>query len=66
MITRIFLRIDNCIIGLMFFTGPLDIPGFGSGINFPKLSFIGLLPVSAIRFNISVMCSDSIITMLDV
>ena len=56
-IARIFLRIDKSIIGLRFFTGPLGLPGFGSGINCPKLSSIGLLPVSAIWFNISAMCS---------
>ena len=54
MIARIFLRIDNSIIGLRFFTGPLGLPGVGSWINCPKLSSrsrsIGLLPVS-------VMCS---------
>ena len=52
-IARIFLRIDKSIIGLRFFTGPLGLPGFGSGINCPKLNYIGLLPVFAIWFNIS-------------
>ena len=47
-IAKIFLNIDKRIIGLKFFTGPLGLFGFGSGIRRPRLSSFGFSPVSAI------------------
>ena len=52
-IANIFLRTDNRIICLWFFGGPLGFPGFGSGINCPKVNSVGFTPVSAILFSIS-------------
>ena len=52
-IANIFLRTDNRIIGLRFFGGPLGFPGFGNGINCPKVNSVGFIPVSAILFSIS-------------
>ena len=59
-IASIFLRIESNIIGLRFFTGPLGLPGLGSGISCPKLSSIGLFLVSAILFKIWAICSNTI------
>ena len=45
-IATTFHSIDSSIIGLRFWS--LRFPVFGSGLNCPKLSSIGVLPVSAI------------------
>ena len=44
----IFLKTDRRIIGLRFLGGPLGLPGFGNGINCPRVSSFGFTPVSAI------------------
>ena len=44
----IFLSIDRSIIGLRFLTGPLGLPGLGSGTKSPRLISVGLCPVSAV------------------
>ena len=59
-IANIFLKIDSRIMGLRFFTGPLGLPGLGRGINCPRLSCIGLSPVSATLFRICAILSNTI------
>ena len=46
-IARIFLRTDNKMTGLRFFTGPFGLFGFGNGTRCPNLISSGYLPVSA-------------------
>ena len=52
-IARIFLRTDNKMTGLRFFTGPFGLFGFGNGIRCPILISSGYLPVSATWLRIS-------------
>ena len=52
-IERIFLRTDNKMAGLRFFTGPFGLFGFGNGIRCPNLISSGYLPVSATWLRIS-------------
>ena len=63
-IATTFLSINSGIVGLKFLTGPLDLPGFGSSINCSKLSFSGLMPVSAVLFSISAMNSRIMVGLL--
>ena len=44
-------------MGLRFSTGPLALPGFCNGMSNPLLISSGYVPVSAILFRISLMCS---------
>ena len=59
-IASIFLITDRSIIGLRFLTGPLGLFGFGRGIKCPRLISTGLIPVSAVWFNISAIFSKTI------
>ena len=52
-IARIFLRTENKMTGLRFFTGSFGLFGFGNGIRCPNLISSGYLPVSATWLRIS-------------
>ncbi len=55
-IARIFLRIDNNIIGLRFSGGPFFFPGFCSGTRCPNFISFGYFPVFTMLFNSSAIC----------
>ena len=55
-IARIFLHMDNSMIGLRFAGGPCGFPCLGSGTSTPYITSSSILPVFAISLKMSVTC----------